>query len=324
MSMATTYQPQTTSNNLIKLAKALNVRSEYFFRPTTVELTAVEYRKQAGTPTKLLNKINADVIEQAERWFELLDLYPDSIKPVPQFSLPDNLPHQVSSLEEVASIAETMRQTWALGLNPIHYMTDTLEAKGIMVIYIDVQSKAKFDGLAGTIGKTPLIVISTHQQGDHQRFTLAHELAHLILQGRLAPEMDAEQACNYFAGAFLLPQQALRQHLGNRRQAVEPQELLMIKHEYGLSMLAILERAAQCQIISTNTYKTNKRQFNKLGWRVSEPGEAYPNESTMLYKQLAYRALSEDYIGESKAAEILGIPLITFHKERRLEGRDCR
>lgn len=61
---------------MIKLAKALGVRGEYFFRPFTVQLeTEVEYRKRANTPEKLLKRIHADVEEQAERWKELANLY---------------------------------------------------------------------------------------------------------------------------------------------------------------------------------------------------------------------------------------------------------
>jgi len=37
--------------------------------------------------------------------------------------------------------------------------------------------------LAGSIGKTPVVVVSTHSSGDRQRFTLAHELGHLMLHG---------------------------------------------------------------------------------------------------------------------------------------------
>ena len=59
--------------------------------------------------------------------------------------------------------------------------------------------------------------------------------------------------------------------------------------------------------------------FSKNGWRTEEPGKAYPHESTYLHKQLVYRALGEEYIGESKAAELLGMSVSSFHKERKLE-----
>lgn len=313
-----------SSANLLKLAKALNVRSEYFFRPMqiNVELQDVEYRKRSGTSKKILNRITGDVLEQAERWAELLDLYPDSVKPVPEFALPKNLPERISSFGDIDSVANQMRVKWKLGLNPIHDMIDTLESKGLMIISTNVEADQKFDGLAGTIKATPVIVISAHQPGDRQRFTLAHELGHLVLHNRLVSDLNEEKACNYFAGAFLLPKQSLLRHLGKRRRAIEPQELFMLKHEFGISMMAILYRAGQCNIISESLQKQYYMRFNKSGWRTLEPGKPYPNEDTYLFKQLVYRALGEGYIGESKAAELIGVSISNFHKERKLGAND--
>ncbi|WP_054113014.1 helix-turn-helix domain-containing protein [Marinagarivorans algicola] len=316
------YEHGTTmpsSSNLLKLAKALDVRTEYFFRPTKVKLEGVEYRKRASTPKKVLDRINGDVLDQAERWQELLELYPDSVKPIPEFGLPDDLPKQITSLEQAEELAIQMRHAWDLGLNPIHDMIDTLEAKGVMIITTDVETNKKFDGLAGKIGSTPVVVISTAQSGDRQRFTLAHELGHLVVHGRLIEGIDEEKVCNAFAGAFILPAQTLIEHLGEKRRHIEPRELFMLKHEYGISMLAALFRAGQCGIITPATQKNLFMLFSKKGWRTQEPGKAYPHESTYLHKQLVYRALGEEYIGESKAAELLGMSVSSFHKERKLE-----
>ncbi|WP_339724124.1 XRE family transcriptional regulator [uncultured Paraglaciecola sp.] len=307
-----------SSGKLYKLSKALGVRSEYFFRPTKVELSGVEYRKRASTPKKTLDRISADVHDQAEQWAELLELYPDSVRPVPKFSLPANLPDKVETLDAIEDIADQMRTEWKLGFNPIHDMIDTLESKGIMVICTPVEVNNKFDGLAGNIDDTPVIVVSTHQPGDRQRFTLAHELGHLVLHGRLSNDLEEEKACNHFAGAFLIPQRAMINHLGTKRRAIERRELYMLKHEFGLSMMGILVRAGQLGIISQSLQKSYYIEFNKLRWRTEEPGDPYPNELTFLYKQLVYRALGENYIGESKAAELLKMSLTRFHKERKL------
>ncbi|WP_275100331.1 helix-turn-helix domain-containing protein [Sedimenticola hydrogenitrophicus] len=309
-----------SSTNLLKLAKALNVRSEYFFRPVRVELKGVEYRKRANTPQRLIDRINGDVMEQAERWVELLGLFPDSVVPVPGFSQPGGMPDKITSLEAIEAIADQVRSEWSLGLNPIPDMIDTLESNGVMIITTAVESDKKFDGLAGAIEGAPLVVISAHQPGDRQRFTLAHELGHLVLQGRLAPGMEEEKACNRFAGAFLLPKQAILQHLGTNRTALEPQELHLLKHEFGISMMSILVRAGQCGVIRESLQKRYYYRFGQLGWRSLEPGEPYPNEQTYLFRQLVYRALGEDYIGESKAAELMGVSLTHFHKERKLGG----
>ncbi len=307
-----------SSGKLLKIAKALGVRSEYFFRPVKVEISGIEYRKRVNTPQKTLDRINGDVWDQAERWTELLNLYPDTDMPVPSFSLPKGLPAKINAYQEIEALAKQVRQIWQLGQNPTPDLIDTLESKDVMVIVTQVEVSAKFDGLAGNMGNTPLIVISQQQPGDRQRFTLAHELGHLILHGRLAQELDEEKACNHFAGAFLLPEKAIKQHLGNHRNALEPQELYMLKHEFGLSMISILIRAQQCGIITEYRYKGYIIEFSKQRWKTQEPGTPYPKEETYLFKQLVYRALAEEYIGESKAAELLGLSLTQFHQERKL------
>lgn len=86
--------------------------------------------------------------------------------------------------------------------------------------------------------------------GGRQRFTLAHELGHLLLHGRLTDGLDEERACHRFASAFLLPAESLRCQLGNTRHNLEPRELYLLKHEFGLSMQSCLYRATDLDIIS--------------------------------------------------------------------------
>ncbi|MGB7511183.1 MAG: ImmA/IrrE family metallo-endopeptidase [Pelodictyon phaeoclathratiforme] len=61
--------------------------------------------------------------------------------------------------------------------------------------------------------------MSARWPGDRQRFTLAQELAHLLLSGRLADNLDEEKTCNRFAGAFLAPAVAVTRPLGQHRDA---------------------------------------------------------------------------------------------------------
>lgn len=307
-----------SSGVMVKMAKALGVRSEYFFRPAVVELSGIEYRKRASTPTKLLRKIEADVLDQAERWQELANMWPEF--PVPQFELPDELPEQINRYEDIDSAADAIRGAWDLGLNPIPDLIDALESHGILVIVTGVEVGAHFDGLQATVAGKPVIVVSKEWPGDRQRFTLAHELGHLLLHDRLADDLDEERACNRFASAFLLPAESLRTHLGSSRHNIEPRELYLLKREFGLSMQSCLYRAADLGIISDKVRQRMFMLFSKKGWRTQEPGDAYPNEVTQLFEQLVFRSLGEGIVGESKAAELMAMPLMHFHQARKLEA----
>ena len=52
------------------------------------------------------------------------------------------------------------------------------------------------------------------------------------------------------------------------------------------------------------------------GWRRVEPGPAYPSEEAQLFQHWVLRALAEDCIGESKAAELLSMSLLQLKEFR--------
>lgn len=306
-----------SSGNLLKLSKALGVRSEYFFRSNVPELREVEFRKKSTTNAGLIKQIKADVLDQAERWFELANLWPNF--PIQPFEQPDWVPASIKQLDSAEALANLVREHWQLGMGPISDLIDVLESKGILVIISAVADNKMLDGLQARIGDKPVIVISSQMPGDRQRFTLAHELGHLLMHDRLSDGVDEEKACNRFAGCFLLPSESLKKEIGAYRHNFELAELDFIKHEYGISMQACIYRAFDCGIISESYRLALFRHFSAKGWRVSEPGIPYLPVHTGLFKQLVFRALGEGIIGEAKAAELLKMPFVAFHKARMLE-----
>jgi Zn-dependent peptidase ImmA (M78 family)/DNA-binding XRE family transcriptional regulator len=305
-----------SSKQIINFSKVLNVRTEYFFRPIDIEIKGIEYRKKSHIPKKILNKITSDVYDQVERWEDLLQLFPQ--RPILPFS-PIKLSHKVTNLDEVEKISENLRHTWELGLNPITDLVEMLESKGILVISSSIDSEQKFDGLTGMVNDKPIIVVSEHWSGDRQRFTLAHELGHLILEESLDESIDEEAACNRFSGAFLLPKVALIEALGEHRSKLDINELHMLKQEFGLSMLGLVFRALNCGIISKALHQSIFKSFSSKGWIRKEPGKQYPLEKTLLFPRLIYRALAEDYLSEAKAAELLSISIRKFRQQSQLE-----
>lgn len=311
------------SRQLAALARALGVRTEYLLRPTSVELGPVEYRS-SRLPARVRHRIHADVLDQLERWHELLDLFPTEV--VPAFSLPSDLPASINDLNALEAVADQVRRDWRLGEDPIPDLIDALESQGVLVVQTALAEEHGFNGLSATAGEglaRPVIVVDSGWPGDRQRFTLAHELGHILLGDRLSPDLDVEKACHRFAGAFLLPRDAVRQALGPHRHDLEPQELGLLKSEYGLSMQSCLFRALDAGVISRTVQQTLFREFSRRGWRKQEPGPALAPERTVRFRQLVYHALAEDFISESKAAELLNLSVAHFHRERRMEGTDA-
>lgn len=306
-----------SSRVLLDLSKALGVRTEYFFRPVKVELQEIKHRKHSQLPKKALEQIEGDVKEQLERFIELEQLLPNG--PVQAFKLPENLPAPITALDQIEAVAKQLRDAWDLGVDPIPVLTDMLEERGIKVF----QSQAindRFDGMAATVDAIPVIVVGRGWPGDRQRFTLAHELGHLVLKGRLADDLDEEDAANRFAGAFLAPAHEVRKELGEKRVWLEPRELEVLKKTYGLSMQGWMHRAKDLGILPDMHYVEMRKFFSARGWNRTEPGEQYPPERPQLFDQLVYRALAQDLISEAKAAELLRMPLVEFQKKRNMQG----
>ena len=314
-----------SSSQLLKLARACGIRTEYFFRSHSVELLQPEFRRLSTFGKTAQEGLKIKVLELVEKRVELLGAFPEL--PLPAFAPPATLPEHVASSDEIDAFSDALRNAWQLGLNPIADLTDTLEGLGLLVIVVDEENPG-FSGLTakartGDGLEYPVVAVSKRWPGDRQRFTLAHELGHLLLVGRLADGIDEEKACDRFAGAFLAPRVAVLQLLGAQRHALEWQELYVLKHEFGLSMNGWLQRAKQCGVITDAVHLSILKRFSAKGWRKNEPGERLPQEQPRLFDQLVYRALAEQYISEGKAAELLGIPMMRFHKERQLESSDA-
>jgi Zn-dependent peptidase ImmA (M78 family)/DNA-binding XRE family transcriptional regulator len=314
-----------SSSQLLKLARACGVRTEYFFRDHSVELLEPEFRKTSVFGKTAQDGLKIRVVEMVEKRVELLGAFPQS--PIDDFVPPQTASDRINALDELEAFSDQVRDSWQLGMNPIGDLIDTLEGLGLLVVVVD-EEHSGFSGLTAKARTNdgreyPIVVVSNRWPGDRQRFTLAHELGHLLLEGRLAVGIDEERACDRFAGAFLAPCVAVRQMLGQKRHCLEWQELYALKHGFGLSMSGWLQRAKQCGVISETTHLVMSKRFSAKGWRKSEPGKPLPREFPKLFNQLVYRALSEKYISEGKAAELLGVPMMRFHKERQLESLDA-
>jgi len=289
-----------SSSVLLRLAEALGVKLDYLFRPTAIILNPkiVHYRCRRRCGVQARNRVQGQVAECMERHLEVESLFGE---PMP-FSMPKiNL--AVAHLEDIEQLALDLRAAWELGHDPIENLMAVFEDRGVRVCV--VQGCEGFDGLSAWVREDiPVIAVQGGIPGDRQRFDLAHELAHLLL--RLVPDAEEEAAAHRFAGAFLAPKPAARAELGEPRRDLDPRELYLLKHKYGLSMQAWVRRAKDLGIIEEVSYQRICQRLSQLGWRKQEPGKQVPSEEPKRMKQLVFRALAEDVISRSRAMELLG------------------
>lgn len=297
------------SSVLIRIAKALDVKLDYFYRTVQVEVTAGSYRKKSTMTQKQEDAVKVEIREWLERYLEIEQILESDPT---AFSIPPVVNRQIEHPEDAERVAEELRKAWELGMDPVPNLTEMLEDKGIKVGFIE--GNEKFDGYnfeAVNIG--PIIVVKKNTPGDRQRFNLAHELGHVVLQHD--ETVDAELAAHRFAGAFLVPAAVVRRELGQKRTDLDALELHLLKQKYGLSMQGFVRRALDVGVISSSVYQELCKRFARNGWRKQEPFDALPPEKPRRMERMILRAWSEKIITEQRASELLGKSLAEYRRE---------
>lgn len=296
-----------SSGVLIALANALDVSVDYLLGDQEMILEAVEFRRKKLTGKREESQVEARVLHLLERYLiveELLNL------PSVEWDKPREAPYPVvNNLSEADRAAGNLRENWGLGNDPIPNLVELLEERGIKVLSIALNN---IDGLTACVrrdqkGTVPVIVVNRNDWGERQRFTLAHELGHMIME--VADKIDEEKAAHRFAGAFLMPAEALWAEIGKHRKSIGWGELFYLKQLFGVSVQAITYRCKDLGIFSEALFRRLFNDFNRFGWRRPPYEEplARKGEEPKRFERLSFRALAEGAISESKAAELLGM-----------------
>lgn len=283
---------------LLKLAPALGVKPSYFLTEPDVRVTWLAFRKGATLRPRRQMQIKAVALDVAEgqHWLQSL-LYPDM-----RIDLPPRRP--IRTFDDAEAAAQELRATWHLGLAPIESVTQTIEDHGGIVVGWD-QDHGEFDGLSAWInGSSPLLVMNTTVPVDRRRFSLAHELDHLLDERSEPPSDHEEKLAHRFAGAFLVPAEVARQELGSRRRHLSLEELGLLKMKYGLSMQAWAHRALDLDIIDRGLYNSLRAEFVKRDSVIHEPVAYEASEEPLRLRQMTLHALVEGIITEERARDL--------------------
>ena len=311
-------QASPDSRLLGLLARILGVSPDYFFKLDAIKLTGVEYRKLTKLGVKPQKQLEEQALEFFERYLEIEKILQLKLKTLPEFSLEEHSSEELPDAIEEA--AQKLRNKWGLGNQPIPNVHFMLESLGVKVKLLP--DHKGFDGFSAFAqsedGPVPVIGLNTKLLDDlpRLRFTALHELGHLVL--RLPPyltEKEKEVACHRFGSAFLIPRTDFVASFGNHRQQIAWPELKAIKSGWGISFAAIMQRALQLGLITPGRHKSFYFVLQKLGWRSQEPNLWKGDESSCRFKQLVYRALSEELITRSKACTLLGIAMNELNVE---------
>lgn len=175
-------------------------------------------------------------------------------------------------IEEYGSpekIAALVRAHWRVPAGPLKNLILLVEKAGMMVADSPLNG-ASISGVTFAVpGMAPVIVLNREQPSDRRRFTLAHELAHLVMHRFPTPNM--EQEANEFAVALFMPAIDIRPYFVGKK--IDLSTLAALKPEWRVSMAALLMRARKLKFLTDNQYTYLWKQISARGYRLREPPE---------------------------------------------------
>ena len=208
--------------------------------------------------------------------------------------------------------ARTIRIQWHLPPGPIENIVKIIEDAGILIVRCDfgthqIDAVSLYDP---DDELPPVILLNSTMPGDRCRFTLAHELMHLIFHYHMpliGADVDVEGEADRFAAAFLMPRADIRAHL------VRPtlKKLASLKPYWKVSIQALLRRADSLGYLTPRQTRFLWMQIGKHGYRTAEPFPI-PQEEPTLLKELVRFHIEELGYTEREMSNLLHCEPIEF------------
>lgn len=175
--------------------------------------------------------------------------------------------------ESVQEAARKTRMSLGLAENaPVSLLIRTLEKAGVWILPLpSLAGREAFSGWAPFNGcDIPVISISTGRPGDRLRFSVAHELGHLVMHKTLPMKSvsEIEDEADTFAAEFLMPRDGIYKDL---LPPVTLTKVARLKPKWGVSMQALIVRAKSLELISQRQYRYLFQQLSARGWKDAEP-----------------------------------------------------
>lgn len=287
------------SDFIEKLSSLLKFKASFFVRPARLRATPANYhrkrKKLSGTDWERILAQSEILRLSTEELLKSVDLMPSKLAP------PEIDPDQYDG--QIAPIAAAVRQAWMLPRGPIADVAKAMEDAGILIVPFDFGSE-HIDAFCQQAGDNlpPVVFLNSRVRSkDRIRFSLAHELGHIVMHKIPKPEQENE--ANQFAAAFLMPEEDIAHSL----TGMSFDKLMTLKMHWKTSMQAIIRRARDLKLMSEPAYKYYQIEMSKRGWRSSEPIEINAVESPRLLKRLF--ATHTDQLGYSldDLEELLGL-----------------
>lgn len=255
-----------------KIIEYLNFPEDFFNRKINSTIENANYRKRASIGKNITQKFE----NKCKLIGYIIDEFSESIE-WPDFSLS---PLNVEEGYTPQYIAGYNRKLLKLTKDePVKNIISLLEQNGIIIYEID--EIEKFDGVSFITDKGfPVIIVNKNFTNDRKRFTIAHELGHILLHNEnlypISSYRDKEKEANIFASEFLMPENEIK----NSLRHLKMNDLGDLKSYWLTSMGAIIRKAKDLNCIDENRYRFFMIEMSRYGFNKKEPIEVFIDKPT--------------------------------------------
>ena len=215
-----------------------------------------------------------------------------------------------------------MRRELGLGDGPVARFPELLEER--FPLDVDFSPLPEVvDGLCVSVGGRALVLVGSGKPSSRQRFTLAHELAHYLVDDLDPLYVDergvrarslAEMRANAFAAHLLMPEPGVRAAIEGVGDDAERAVRVALTFgasvsaaAYQLGNLGLLAEAARDRLIDAGSKPLLLRYALPSDWQQDESGRGRIRPPTRLYGR-ATLAFRRGLIGLEPIAELLQRP----------------
>jgi Zn-dependent peptidase ImmA (M78 family) len=259
---------QISEDEIESFSNLLHYPTSFFYQTEPIlgpGISELYHRKRQCISLHLLKKIHA-----------LMNIrYIHLIKLLRSIDIGEvNIPNMdIDEHESAENVARLTRAFWHIPAGPISNIINVIENAGGIIIPCDFETN-KIDAISRWVpGMPPLFFINFSIPTDRLRFTLSHELGHIIMHH--IPNEDMEKEADRFAAEFLMPAYDIKTYFANN---LTLERLADLKLYWKVSMASLLYRSKSLEKITDNQYRYLWMQISQLGFKKREPSNLDPPE----------------------------------------------
>ncbi len=297
---------KVSANTLVKISNILDFPIHFFskeLKPNSTESGAVFFRTRSipqkkRDSYKMKMKLYADeLVGTLQDYFDL------PLLNIPQYEKERS--YEGYTIEDMEDVAMSVRTAWNIGSAPIRNLMNVMQRNGIIIFKMDLGTT---DGFSQWSNGVPIVVVNEKSNYFRTRFSLAHELGHLLLHSDVKDEDSArreiEAEANAFAGSFLMPDCSFQKDV----RTTTLNDLFPLKKRWGVSIASIVYRLHKLGYITEERYKGLNVQLSSRGWRKSEPfDDVYEDEEPKLFQECVKILLEESIISKADLIEQIAL-----------------